>query len=182
MTHAGQDRQRATWDGEGEIRRMFRPDEFARYRSSGGCCIRDVMSPNFPRGHSLQETRGGPIISRLLDHAEQNWPQLAQSPGQIPRQLRLHHRRAPQLRADPAVPAPLRRLRQLVRLRDLLSRQTATKTHSCARIPPDAEPGCPPRDPRARCMPAAAPDRLPPPSAPSPVRAWRWRGSPGWQD
>ncbi len=32
----------------------------ARSRSSAGCCFRDVMSPNFPRGHSLQETRGGP--------------------------------------------------------------------------------------------------------------------------
>ena len=32
----------------------------ARSRSSAGCCFRDAMSPNFPRGHSLQETRGGP--------------------------------------------------------------------------------------------------------------------------
>jgi hypothetical protein len=33
----------------------------ARSRSSAGCCFRDAMSPNFPRGHSLQETRGGPL-------------------------------------------------------------------------------------------------------------------------
>ena len=33
----------------------------ARSRSSAGCCFRDVMTPNFPRGHTLQETRGGPV-------------------------------------------------------------------------------------------------------------------------
>ena len=32
----------------------------ARSRSSAGCAFRDAMSPNFPRGHGLQETRGGP--------------------------------------------------------------------------------------------------------------------------
>ena len=31
----------------------------ARSRSSAGCAFRDAMSPNFPRGHGLQETRGG---------------------------------------------------------------------------------------------------------------------------
>ena len=30
----------------------------ARSRSSAGCCCRDAMSPNFPRSHSLQGTRG----------------------------------------------------------------------------------------------------------------------------
>ena len=33
----------------------------ARSRSSAGCGFRDAMSPNFPRGHGLQGTRGGPL-------------------------------------------------------------------------------------------------------------------------
>src|SRR3974390_315130 len=32
----------------------------ARSRSSAGCAFLDAMSPNFPRGHSLQGSRGGP--------------------------------------------------------------------------------------------------------------------------
>src|SRR6266568_7164932 len=45
-----------------------------------------------------------------------------QSPGQVPRLLRLHHRHPARRRADPAVPPPLRRLSPLLRLRDLLTR------------------------------------------------------------
>src|SRR5258708_3841740 len=41
----------------------------ARSRSSAGCCFRDAMSPNFPRGHSLQETRDGPHVFDAADTA-----------------------------------------------------------------------------------------------------------------
>jgi len=33
----------------------------ARSRSSAGCGFLDTMNPNFPRGHSLQGTRGSPL-------------------------------------------------------------------------------------------------------------------------
>ena len=35
---------------------------------------------------AIPESTRSSIILRLLDHAEKNWPQLDQSPGQIPRQ------------------------------------------------------------------------------------------------
>ena len=37
----------------------------ARSRSSAGCCFRDVMSPYFPRSHSLQGTRGSSVQTRV---------------------------------------------------------------------------------------------------------------------
>jgi hypothetical protein len=38
----------------------------ARSRSSAGCGFLDTMNPNFPRGHSLQGTRGGPERGNLM--------------------------------------------------------------------------------------------------------------------
>src|SRR5262249_13288672 len=38
----------------------------ARSRSSAGCGFLDTMSPNLPRGHGLQGTRGGPHIGKEL--------------------------------------------------------------------------------------------------------------------
>ena len=43
-------------------------------------------------------------------------------PGHQPRRVRLRHRDPPRRRADPAVPAALRRLSPLLRVRDLLRR------------------------------------------------------------
>ena len=52
----------------------------ARSRSSAGCCFRDAMSPNFPRGHSLQETRGGPFMWVVCLLSWSGWPDLNRRP------------------------------------------------------------------------------------------------------
>jgi hypothetical protein len=51
-----------------------------RHRSSAGCCFRDIMSPNFPRGHTLQETRGGPPQPLCLVAGSRLAPQTAPRP------------------------------------------------------------------------------------------------------
>src|SRR5580700_6193924 len=55
----------------------------ARSRSSAGCCFRDVMSPNFPRGHSLQETRGGPHRGLFAHMAKQSGAETQRPAGGI---------------------------------------------------------------------------------------------------
>ena len=76
-------------------------------------------------GHmpAIPESTRSSIILRLLDHAEKNWPQLKKV------QARYHGPFAyitgvlPDGEPDhPAMPAPLRRLRALLRVRDLLRR------------------------------------------------------------
>ena len=50
----------------------------ARSRCSAGCCFRDTMGSNFPRDHSLQETRGGPLtrfpVNPVPDHGRRRRP------------------------------------------------------------------------------------------------------------
>jgi hypothetical protein len=60
--------------------------------------------------------------------------------GQVPRLLRLHHRRPARWRADPAVPAPLRRLGPLLRFRDLLTRPRPLRRRRPAHRTPHRQP------------------------------------------
>ncbi len=93
---------------------ITRPDTTARHNEAHAC------HPGIhPQLH--HPTATGPRRAQLAP--------ADQSPGQIAWLLRLYHRRAARRRADAAVPAPLRRLGPLLRLRDLLTRPaTATKT------------------------------------------------------
>ncbi len=69
-----------------------------------------------------------PGVHPQLDHLAAAGPrreELAaaeESPGQVPRPICLHHQRPARRPGHPAVPAPLRRLRALLRVRDLLRR------------------------------------------------------------
>ena len=67
------------------------------------------------------------------------------SPGHLPRRLRLRHRRPARRRAVPAVPAALRRLRPLLRLRHLLRRPRTLRRRRPAHRAPHRKP---PRSPR----------------------------------
>ena len=52
---------RALVPGRGPVVGTHKRPFTARSRSSAGCAFRDAMSLNFPRGHGLQEARGGPV-------------------------------------------------------------------------------------------------------------------------
>ena len=101
-------------------------------------------------GHmpAIPESTRSSIILRLLDHAEKNWPQLAKVRARYHGSFAYITGVLRDGQQIPPVPAALRRLRPLLRLRDLLRRPaTATKTPSCApdsRSAPRKKPSTPP--------------------------------------
>jgi hypothetical protein len=116
---------------------------------------------------AIPESTRRSILLRLLDHTEHNWPQLAKVQARYHGSLAYITGVLPSGEADPAIPAPLRRLRPLLRLRDLLTRPRPLRRRRPAHRTPHRQPARSPRhrlhfSPRSARVPTRilAPDGL----------------------